>query len=193
MADEFMDEWKDKDNNGLYFYQFFERKHESVLLYITKYLESIPSLDSNSNYLIIDARKRNILGDLPVKVNNIYFWIGAKSINYDRNFSVVVDWLKYISGENNLFIEFQFNESLQFLSNFRRMTKDAKNHFYAIQYFNSEDIETMPKVLWFEIIDITKDETSKYYFRIYETAKVAESSLDSSNWYIYLDGVYDPK
>ena len=91
MADELRDEWKDKDITGLYIYQFFERKHESVLLYITKYLESIPCFDSSSNYLIIDSKKLNILGDIPTKTNNIYFWIGSRSVNYERNYSIVVD------------------------------------------------------------------------------------------------------
>ena len=71
------------------------------------------------------------------------------------------------------------------------MTKDAKHHFHAIQYINVYEIEIMPKILCFEIIDIIKDETCKQYFRIYETAKISDSYLESTNCYIYLDGVYD--
>ena len=193
MADGFIDDWKDNDKAGVFLYQFFERKDESMLLFVINRLDSIPAFDSNSNYLIIDSQTKNIISDFPVKSTNVYFWVGAKSVNYERNFSIVAEWLEYIWGNKSVFIEFQYNESLQFLSTFQRMTKDAQYHFYAIQYFNSENISSMPKILWFEMLDTVKDESGKDYFRIYETVKYAEAPLNSSNWYLYLDGVYDKK
>lgn len=100
MADEFIEEWKANEGaTGLYFYQFFERRHKSVLLSICKYLESIPSFDTNSNYLIINSQKKSILGDVPVKTNNVFFWVGAKSVNYERNFQIVVEWLHSMKGQ----------------------------------------------------------------------------------------------
>lgn len=60
------------------------------------------------------------------------------------------------------------------------MTKYAEEQFYAIQYFDSQEIEIMPKILCFELINI-KDETSKNYFRIYESARCAEAALHPSN------------
>jgi hypothetical protein len=99
MADEFVDEWSGKDITGLYFYQFFERRQQSALLYVSKYLDSIPSFDTNSNYLIINAKKKNILGDVPVKTNDVFFWIGAKSVNYERNYEIVIECLKHVKGQ----------------------------------------------------------------------------------------------
>lgn len=99
MADEFIEEWRDKDHEGLFFYQFFERRQVSAILSITQHLECVPSFDCNSNYLVVDAKKRNIFGDVPIKTNNVYFWIGSKSINYERNYALVVECLKCLKGQ----------------------------------------------------------------------------------------------
>lgn len=72
------------------------------------------------------------------------------------------------------------------------MTKDARVHFYAIHYFDYTQIHVMPKILCFELIN-TKDESSKSFFRIYETSQKAESELHSDNLYLFLDGAYDKK
>lgn len=79
-----------------------------------------------------------------------------------------------------MYIEHQYNESMQFMSCFRRMTKDAREHFFAIQYFDYKQIHIMPKILCFELIN-TKDECSKYYFRIYESSQIAEGELHANN------------
>jgi len=112
MADEFVEEWRDKHNTGVYFYQFFEKRTDSTLLYISQYLESVPSFDTRSNYMIVDAKKKNILGDIPVRTHNIFFWIGAQSQNYERNYAIVVECLDVIKGQKNVYIEHQYNESL---------------------------------------------------------------------------------
>lgn len=85
-----------------------------------------------------------------------------------------------------MYIEHQYHESLQFLSNFRRMSKDGREHFYGIQYFDVKQMKITPKLICFELIN-TKDETSKYYFRVYESAVKAETGLNSENLYLYYD------
>lgn len=60
------------------------------------------------------------------------------------------------------------------------MTKDAKQQFYAIQYIDKKEIDIMPKVVNFEILNI-QDETSKEYFRIYETAQGFDGDFNPSN------------
>ena len=72
-------------------FQFYERKHQSAVLYISKYLDSIPSFDSNSNYMIVQSRNM-LLGDNSyLRVVNVYFWVGAMSMHYERNYKLVVE------------------------------------------------------------------------------------------------------
>jgi hypothetical protein len=180
MSDDFKSEWDSRDKAGLFMFQFYERKNGSALLYISKYLDSIPCFDSHSNYMIVSSKNLNLLGDHTVTSVDIYFWIGAKSMHYERNYKLVVECVDYVKGHKNVFIEHQYNESLPFLSNFRRMTKDAKQHFFGVQYIDSKEIDIMPKVLTFEMIN-ARDETSKEYFRVYESSQSSDTPLHPTN------------
>jgi hypothetical protein len=49
--------------------------------------------------MVIDARKQNILGDVPVKVTNVFFWIGAQSEFYERNYIMFIKCIQFIKGQ----------------------------------------------------------------------------------------------
>jgi hypothetical protein len=75
---------KDAANDGTSVWVFQGKKH---LTFQAARLKSIPKLNTNYTYCVINSRHNNqILGDQPFNSFKVFFWIGARSIDYNQNF-----------------------------------------------------------------------------------------------------------
>lgn len=56
-------------------------------IFITSTLKTIPKFDSNSAYLIIQQRMNYfILNGVPYNSLKVFFWVGSRSSDYEKNF-----------------------------------------------------------------------------------------------------------
>lgn len=78
---------KDSANDGTSVWVFQNKKH---LTYVASRLKSIPKFNANFTYAVINSKHHvQILGDQPFNSLKVYFWIGARSLDYDNNFEQI--------------------------------------------------------------------------------------------------------
>ena len=108
---------------GLSIWQFMEDKHKPII--VTDNNSGAPALDARSNYLIVYSRQISLLNDEPYTKHKLFYWIGSKNENHERNFNEVASILNRLNGKQELNVEFQYNESMEFFSLFPcRIAKD---------------------------------------------------------------------
>ena len=95
-----------------------------------------------------------------------------------------------------LYVEFQYSESLQFFSIFKRydLAIERVCEISAIEYQdylklnNASKFLPFPKLLIFELVE-NHSEYPKYYVRIYER-KNLDAKIQQNLAYFYLEGLY---
>ena len=74
----------DPRNDGTSVWVFQGNRH---LTYVSSHLKSLPKLNTNNTYCVINCNhESSILGDQPFRSFKVYFWIGARSVEYDSGF-----------------------------------------------------------------------------------------------------------
>jgi hypothetical protein len=135
---------KDAANDGTSVWVFQGKKH---LTYLASRLKSIPKFNTNYTYCVINCRHNvSILGDQPFKSLKVFFWIGARCPEYDSNFEQISQDIQEFIKESSertkarIYVEFQYSESTQFFSLFKRFNyspPDISNfikQYSCIQY-----------------------------------------------------------
>ena len=76
---------KDAAQDGTSIWVYLGKKN---LTLVCSNINSIPKLNSNNVYVVVNSRHGvQVLGDRSYNSTKVYFWIGARNIHYNANFS----------------------------------------------------------------------------------------------------------
>ena len=89
--------------------------------FITASLKTMPNLDSNASYLFIQHRnhKRTLVlnqGQRPYAAFKVFFWVGSRCLEYDRNFQESVALVSEMQdrleeAKVRFYVEYEYSES----------------------------------------------------------------------------------
>jgi len=118
------DHCKDAEDGGISIWHFMKGRKRP--LFLTSTLESTPNFDSNSAYtVILQKNNYSVLNDKGFNSYKIFFWVGSRCEDYEKNYQDTVLFVNDIQktipcAKTRFFIEFQYTESFEFFSLFKR-------------------------------------------------------------------------
>lgn len=195
----------DPRNDGTSVWVFQGNKH---LTWVSSHIRSLPKFYSDRTYCVIScSHTSTVLGDQPFRTFKVYFWIGARSTEYDASFEQISSDTKLLLEESTIrtkariYVELQYSETTQFFALFKRFNYIPKEQpslikqYCCIEYqdFNRETKQravAFPKFLVIERATSFFKSTQEYYIRIHEKSKL--DHVDGSRLgIVYLEGRHE--
>ena len=191
-----------EENDGTSVWVFQGNKH---LSYVCHNSTSLPSFNSNLIYCVIDCRHNiSILNDELYASLHLYFWVGARCLEYDSCFDLINQDIAQLVDESEqkmkcrMSVEFQYAESSQFFSLFNRLTAlnqpGSIKTYSCIQYQDyivegQKRAIGFPKFLYIERVESYYSSGQEFFIRIHERAKL--NHIDASKLgIIKLEGLH---